>query len=67
MIKKLKDIKIKTDIVTICYARNGHRLYKGDVDNIPSYLLNYYIFLKIINKINNSTYLEVVEDKKWFD
>lgn len=62
---KLKDYKFETPTVTICYARNGHRLHEGSVDKIPEHLLNYYICEEIINHIRDNTYLEVVEDESW--
>lgn len=69
MPKKVRDIKFKTSTVTICYARNGHRLFKGKVENITSWILDYYTDKRsiIVNKITNNTYLEVTEDTLWWE
>lgn len=64
---QLKDLKIKGKTVTICYARNGHRLYKGSQKEIPQHLINYYVWENFYNKYTDNTYLEVTEDKKWND
>lgn len=63
---KVKDMKWKGNTVTICYARNGHRLYEGLITNIPEHLLNYYCGFKIYNKYRANTYIEVTEDEKWW-
>jgi len=65
-VKKVKNIKFRYSEVTICYARNGHRLYQGPVSDIPEHLLEYYCGYKIDNKIRKSHYIEVTEDEKYF-
>lgn len=66
---KLKDYKIKTPTVTICYARNGHRLHEGDINKIDVRLRNWYVCEDtiIINKVTHNTYMEIVEDETWFN
>lgn len=63
--QKLSKIKFRSKTVTICYARNGRRLYDGLVSDIPSHLLKYYVSDKIYNKVRKNTYIEVVEDEIW--
>lgn len=63
-LKRIKNIKFRYDTITICYARNGHTLYKGLVSNIPEYLLEYYVTYRIDNKIRNVHYIEVIENEK---
>ena len=63
-IKKLKQLRTKNQ-VCICYARTGHKLYKGPRKNIPSHLKNYYVYQKINN--NLYSYIEIIEDKEWFE
>ena len=48
-----------TDEVTLCYASNGRRLYKGPLDTIPEHLLEYYVTLAIPK--TGSMYLEIHE------
>lgn len=67
MPKKLKELKITTSYVKICYARNGHLLFEGVVEDIPAYLLEYYVDYISVNKYRDNTYIEVVEDIGWFD
>lgn len=62
-IKTLKQTRTKSEVV-ICYARNGHRLYKGSSKEIPEELKQYYVYQKINNK--RYTYIEIVEDEQWF-
>ena len=64
---KILNLVFQTSNVTICYGRNGHRLYKGPKENIPEYLLNYYVGIQIINEATNSTYIEVTEDAKFWE
>ena len=45
--------------VTICYASNGHRLYKGHISEIPTHLLLYYVTLLLPGV--NGYYIEVHE------
>ena len=66
MEKQLKTLKIKTQTITICYGRNGHRLYKGPTNDIPKHLLEYYVGLIIKNKKLDNTYVEVTEDKEFW-
>ena len=70
-LKKLIYLIEKGTIVTLCYAGNGHRLYQGEVENIPTHLLNYYIVLllpsgtKLYIEIHESDIFAEVE-KEWF-
>ena len=61
-LRKLKELEIKTSYVKICYARNGHLLYEGDVENIPTHLLEYYVDYVSVNRYRDTTYIEVVEE-----
>ena len=65
-LEKIRDLKFTTSYVMISYARNGHLLYEGTVEEIPNYLLDYYIDYLSINKYRDKTYIECVEDTKWF-
>ena len=65
--KLIKNIKFKTSTVTICYGRNGHLLYEGSKDKIPAHILDYYTAYWIKNTIRDNTYIEVTEDKKWWE
>lgn len=67
MVRKLKEVEITTSYVKICYARNGHLLYEGFVEEIPTHLLEYYVDYISVNAYRDTTYFEVVEDTKWFD
>lgn len=67
-VRQVKDLNIKTSNVLISYARDGHLLYEGEAKNIPEHLLDYYVTYfseGIIKTIK--TYIECVEDTKWFD
>lgn len=64
-VRQVKDLNIKTSNVLISYARNGHLLYEGEAKNIPEHLLDYYVTYFSEGLIK--TYIECVEDTKWFD
>ena len=60
--RKLRSLKTKKS-VTVCYARNGHRLYEGPVSLAPDHIKDYYIVFTLVRK--QKIYVEVVEDKEW--
>ena len=62
--KTLKQLRTKTNVV-ICYARTGERLWEGNRKDIPEQLKRYYVYQKINN--NRYTYIEIVEDLRWFE
>lgn len=64
--KKIKDMKFKYDYITICYGRNGHRLYQGYICDIPEHLMEYWCGYQIINKSLKRHYVEVTEDEKFW-
>lgn len=66
MVKQVKNMKFKSETVTICYGRNGHRLYEGSVSDIPENLKEYWCGYQIYNKYTNNTYIEVTEDEGWW-
>lgn len=65
-LRRIRDLKITTSYVMISYARNGHLLYEGVVEEIPAHLLDYYVDYLSVNKYADKTYIECVEDTKWF-
>ena len=67
MVKQVKNIKFKGALVTICYAPTGQCLYQGDTNDIPAHLLNYYSGYQTYNKVKKTTYIEVTENKGWWD
>ena len=64
-VKKVKDLKFKTQIVMINYARNGHLLYEDPVDCIPEHIKEYYVWYKSTARMK--TYIEVTEDREWME
>ena len=67
MVRKVKDIKFRGNLVSIGYARTGMPLYEGLITGIPEHLLNYYCGYKSYNKYRAHTYIEVTEDEKWWN
>lgn len=66
-LRRIRDLKITTSYVMISYTRNGHLLYEGVVEEIPTHLLDYYVDYLSVNKHMDKTYIECVEDAKWFN
>jgi len=53
-------------VITICYATNGHRLFRGTKnEGIPEWLLEYYITLLIPG--NDKLYIEAHENSHFMD
>ena len=61
--RKLRSLRTKK-LITVCYARNGHRIFKGMICDLPDHLKDYYITDLIVHK--DRIYLEAVEDRDWF-
>ena len=65
---KLKDlVKVldNTYDITICYATNGKRLFKGSIKDIPENLLNYFITLILPAYVKY--YVEVHESSSFME
>ena len=52
-------------VITICYATNGHRMFQGTKDEVPTHLLEYYITLIIPNV--DKLYIEAHENAKFME
>ena len=53
------------DEIRICYAGFGQSIYRGPLENVPTYVLKYFVTLIIPN--NNYLYIEVTEIATFLD
>lgn len=61
-LRKLRSLRTKK-IVTVCYAGDGRRIFRGMICDLPDHLKDYYISYIIVHK--DRIYLEATENKEW--